>query len=191
MAGDSIKPLTNFIFELGVLKKFRHCGVKFAGVNNPDSIAEHAFRTAQIGYLLAIKEKNKHPEKVAMMCLVHDNGEARIGDHHKIAQRYLETDDAEEKAYYEQVKTIAKSGGTVFWDLFEEFIQNKTEESMIAHDADYLETAFQAKEYKDIGFQACQSWLDNVEKALHTNSAKKVFRSLVQTQFTEWWKGLK
>ncbi len=125
------------------------------------------------------------------MCLVHDNAEVRIGDHHKISLNYLNTKDAEEKAFYEQVKPVATHIGTAFWDLYQEFEKRETKESMIAKDADYLETAFQAKEYKDIGHKACQNWLDNVKSALVTKSAKKIFACMLKTEFTDWWQDLK
>lgn len=192
-ANNYNKAITHFVFELGVLKKFRHCGIKYAGINNPDSIAEHVFRTAQIGYILGRMEKNKHPKKIALMCLIHDNAEARIGDHHKIALNYLNKQDieqAEEKAYYDQVKKLPEEIGTNLWDMYEEFMKQETDESKIAKDADYLELAFQCKEYKDMGTEAAQSWLDNIENALCTNSAKELFKSLTHTKFTEWWKKL-
>lgn len=194
MAEKSLKPITNFIFELGILKKFKHCGTYFAGVDNPDSVAEHVFRAAQIGLILAKIEKSKHPEKIALMCLIHDNAESRIGDQHKVILNYLakeDLDDAEEKACYDQLKSLPKNIGTFFWDLYEEFIEQASKESKIAKDADYLETAFQAKEYLDLGHESCQTWINNIEKVLQTESAKKILASMQRTKFTDWWNGLR
>jgi 5'-deoxynucleotidase YfbR-like HD superfamily hydrolase len=46
----------NFIFEAGVLKRAARTGWWFAGVKHPESIAEHSFRTALIGMMLAAME---------------------------------------------------------------------------------------------------------------------------------------
>ena len=52
----TIKNVVNFIFELNQLKHQKHTGFMLAGVKNPDSVAEHVMRAAQIGYILAIME---------------------------------------------------------------------------------------------------------------------------------------
>ena len=88
MAKKSAKQFTNFFFELGMHKKIEHCGTKFAGVKHPDTLGEHSARAAQIGFALALEE-NGNAEKITVMCLMHDIGEIRIGDAHRIAQRYL------------------------------------------------------------------------------------------------------
>ena len=80
------KRLTQLFFELGMMKKIEHCGTKFAGQKNPDSIGEHSCRATQIGYILAI-EAGLNAEHVAAMCSFHDMGEVRIGDTHRIASR--------------------------------------------------------------------------------------------------------
>ena len=99
----NLKSAVNFIFELNQLKRIRHIGFKHAGVNDPDSVAEHVMRAAQISYILAVMEGGVSPEKVAAMVLIHDNGEARIGDQDKISARYFNTKKAERDAIAEQL----------------------------------------------------------------------------------------
>jgi 5'-deoxynucleotidase YfbR-like HD superfamily hydrolase len=72
-----------------------------------------------------------------------------------------------------------------------EYENRTTQESIIARDADWLETAFQAKEYFDLGYESTVDFIDNVEKALETESAKKIIKEMKNTKFTDWWKGLK
>jgi len=186
----NFEKLCDYIFELNTLKKFPHSGTKLAGVREPDSIAEHAYRTAIIGYLVAKGEK-VNPEKVAMICLMHDNGEARITDLHKVARRYIDSKKAEKQAYKEQLTNVPKELADLFWKNFIEYEDRTTKEGIVARDADMLETAFQAKEYLDIGYKACQDWIDNVEKCLKTKTAKKILRSMKKKKFTDWWRGLK
>lgn len=178
--------LTNFFFELGMLKKIEHCGVKFAGVKHPDTLGEHTCRAAQIGFALALEE-NGNPERVAAMCLIHDIGEIRIGDAHRIAQRYLETKRAEQKAVYEQTEKLPAKLRTHIRALWDEFHAQRTLNAKIARDADLLETMFQAKEYLDTGFRAAKRWLQNGSKYLKTAGAKQLSRSLQKTRFTDWW----
>ncbi|MBI2638074.1 HD domain-containing protein [Candidatus Peregrinibacteria bacterium] len=180
------KHLIHFLFELGMLKKIEHCGTKFAGVKHPDTLGEHSCRAAQIGYALAIAEK-ANPEKVAIMCLMHDIGEIRIGDAHRIAQRYLKTFPAEKRAMEEQTEKLPMPLQNRIRTLWNEFHDLKTPEALVARDADLLETILQAKEYLDLGAKAAKRWLDNGSKYLKTQTAKKLFRLIEKTQFTDWW----
>ncbi len=86
--------LINFIFELGQLKRIHHEGWKLAGVDTPDTVAEHALRAAQIGFILAKMEGYENPYEVCTMLVFHDIGEARVGDIHKVANRYVTVDEA-------------------------------------------------------------------------------------------------
>ena len=78
MPEPELEGLTNFLYEMGLLKRYKRTGWMIAGIDNPESIAEHSFRTAIIGYLLAVME-GADPAKTAAMCLFHDTQETRIG----------------------------------------------------------------------------------------------------------------
>jgi len=76
-------------------------------------------------------------------------------------------------------------------NLFQLIYITTTKEGIIAKDADWLEQAFQAKEYVDTGYPAAKNWIDNVAAAVETESAKKIIAKMRKTEFTEWYKGLK
>ena len=191
MPKPNLKSIVNFIFELNQLKREKHAGFSLTGVNSPDSVASHVWRAAQIGYILATMENHPNPEKVATMVLIHDNGEARIGDKHKVAARYLDTSHAEMNAFLDQLEGLGKQIEQKWLEYYNEFENRNTPEGIIAKDADWLETAFQAKEYYDLGHPMVKNWIDNVEKALETTSAKKIIEEMKKTKFTDWWQGLK
>jgi len=54
-----MKNIVNYIFEMGVMRKEMHNGLKLAGVSDLNSIGEHALRAAQIGYILTVLENKK------------------------------------------------------------------------------------------------------------------------------------
>jgi putative hydrolase of HD superfamily len=185
------KNIVNFIFEINQLKRIRHIGFKHAGVADPDSVADHVMRAAQIGYILAAMEGDANPEKVATMVLIHDNGEARIGDQDKLSARYFNTQQAEHNAICEQLGNTLPNIRRTWLKYYDEFEKRDTKEGIIAKDADWLEQAFQAKEYVDLGYQAASDWIENVSAAIETDSAKKLLREMKNTKFTDWWRGLK
>ena len=191
-----MKNIINYIFEIGVLRREKHNGFKLIGVEHLDSIAEHALRAAQIGYILTILENEKHgidinPEKVASMLIFHDNGEVRIGDLHKVASRYIDSKDAEQKAFTEQAERLPEKMKDSLLEYYDEFENRNTKEGIIAKDADWLEAAFSAKEYYDLGNTLAMDWILNVEKALETDSSKEIIRKMKETRFTDWWVNLK
>lgn len=49
----SLKKIITFIFELVQLRRIKHEGWRLVGIDNPESVAEHSLRAAQIGYILA------------------------------------------------------------------------------------------------------------------------------------------
>lgn len=180
------KSLVHFFFELGLFKKIEHCGSKFAGIKHPDTLGEHSCRAAQIGYCLAAIEGG-NPERVSAMCLMHDIGEIRIGDAHRIAQRYLQTLAAEKKAVLEQTENLGSPLQKNIRALWQEFHDQKTLDARVARDADLLETILQAKEYLDTGYRAAERWIANGGKYLKTKTAKKLLREMKTTEFTDWW----
>jgi putative hydrolase of HD superfamily len=185
---DTNKNILNFLFELGQLRRIKHEGWRVIGIEHPESVAEHSLRAAQIGFILAKLENYPNPEQVCTMIVFHDIGEARVGDIHKLAKRYITVDEA--KATFEQLEVLGKMGD----DLFHFWNQVETQETVagiIAKDADILEQAVMAKEYLERGYVGAQCWIDNVAKALQTESAKQLLASLKEVNSYDWCLNLK
>lgn len=183
-----LENIVNFIFELAQLKRIKHEGWRIAGVTELDTVGEHSLRAAQIGYILAHMEGYENPNEVCTMLVFHDIGECRIGDIHKVAIRYIEPN--EKKAVEEQVLHLDKAGETIF-NLWEQVEEKNTQAGIIAKDADYIEQAFTSKEYIEKGYSFAQAWIDNIEKALKTESAKKILQQLKISNSNDWWQHMK
>ncbi|MDD2696747.1 MAG: HD domain-containing protein [Candidatus Pacebacteria bacterium] len=74
-----MKNLLNFLIEVGKLKKMPRRGWVINQIKNPESIAEHVFRAAILGWLLAQK-KNLKTDRIVKIALVHDLCEIYAGD---------------------------------------------------------------------------------------------------------------
>jgi len=180
--------LSDFLFELGHLRRIRHEGWKLIGVQHPESVAEHSLRAAQIGYILAHLEGHNRPEEVCTMLVFHDIGECRIGDIHKVANRYIEAN--EEKAVMDQVASLDESGKNIL-DLWQNFEYKKTKAGIIAKDADLLDMILTAKEYFHQGFSDAKDWIEKLGRKLETESAKQILKHIMLKNPFEWWIGLK
>lgn len=183
-----MQQLVNRIFEAQHLKQIKHEWRRLAGVQFPDSVAEHALVAAQIGRYLAVLEW-VDPYRVVTTIVFHDLTETRIGDLHRVATRYIQwKDEAEQQICREQMDEMP--WGNELHDLFMAYEARADDVGVIAKDADYLEQAFQAKIYLEQGHEAVQTWIDNIGNVLRTESAKQLWTMLQNVHYTDRRKDL-
>jgi putative hydrolases of HD superfamily len=184
----STEQVARFIYEMGMLKRVSREGWKLIGLDHPESVAAHSLRAAQIGFILASMEEYDQPEHICTMLVFHDIGECRIGDIHKVGRRYIHSD--EQNVVKDQVKDLQEIGEKIL-ELYDQIEMQNTREGIIGKDADLLEMAATACEYKQQGYYGTEDWLKNTKKRLKTKSAKDLFRALEETNPVSWWDGLK
>ncbi len=184
-----MEKLLHFLFEVGNLKNVQRSGWWLIGNPIPESVAEHSFRCAVLGYFLA-KAENLDTSKVILMCLFHDVHEARINDLHKIAQNYVNFKEAENKVSQEQLKSLKNSEREEIGNILKEFSNQETKESVVARDADILECTLQAREYQIQGYEDAEDWLKRAKDTLRSKSAKRLLSIIECSDPNEWWKKL-
>lgn len=185
---EILKNLCTFLFELGHQRRVKHNGWKLALVTDPDSVAEHSLRAAQIAFILACMEGYPNPSEAAAGLVFHDCHETRIGDLDKVARRYIDVN--EHRVAREQLEPLGSIGKAILEHWLA--VENKTGPlGPLMKDADRLECAFTGKEYLEIGFAEAQEWINYGGTSLNTESAKKLHAMLCRTTSTEWWHELK
>jgi 5'-deoxynucleotidase YfbR-like HD superfamily hydrolase len=65
---QGLEGIARFLYEMGALKRLPRSGWLIAGVAAPESIAEHSFRTAILGWLLAHMEGQTPPGRRCCAC---------------------------------------------------------------------------------------------------------------------------
>ncbi len=184
------KDIVDFFFETGQLKRVKRSGWWLINIKDPETVAEHSFRAALIGYVLAKLEK-VDSEKVILQCLFQDLNETRINDLHKVGQRYIEFKSVEKKVFSEQLDRLPAECQNELKQLFSEFQTDSSKEGAVARDADLLENACQAKEYIDLGYKDAQNWIDNIKKIIRTESGKRLLLEIEKSSSNDWWRELK
>ena len=184
------KDIAKFLYEVGQLKRVKRSGWWIAGVKDPESVAEHSFRTAVIAYLLA-RSEGVDIGKAILMALFHDMPEARTNDAHRIVRRYANWEEVDKKVFKEQSKRLPEEMAKQMITLFEEFEEEDSLEAKVVRDADLLECIVQAREYQVLGYTDVVDWIFNAQGALKTESAKKIASECLKTEPNEWWQGLK
>ena len=176
----------NFFAEAGLLKRVKRSGWWVAGIKDPESVAEHSFRTAVIGFYLAYQEK-ADPMKVVAMALFNDIHESRINDLHKMGHSYIDFKSAEKKVFQDQIKLLPPEVRAPLKKIRDEYDRQKSLESLLARDADILECLIQAKEYHDAGHREAQHFFARAPKFLATKSARGIWREIRRWDSSLWW----
>lgn len=177
-----MKNLANFFFEVGMLKRTPRTGFQFLG-SGAQSVAEHSFRTAIIGYTLARMDGSVDTGRVVQLCLFHDVPEARIGDLNYVAKKYVKADEA--RAVEDLARTLPF--GDDYRDTLGEFGAGESREAQLAHDADQLEMILALKEYKDLGNQYADEWYPFSVRRLRTDLARNLAETIWMTDSSRWW----
>lgn len=177
-----MKNLANFLFEVGMLKRTPRTGFQFLG-SGAESVAEHSFRTAIIGYTLAQMDGQVDVARVVQLCLFHDIPEARTGDLNYVNKKYVQVDET--KAVNDLAEQLPF--GDDYRASLTEFNAKETPEALIANDADQLEMILALKERKDLGNRYADEWYPYSIERLKTEAARQLAASIWNTDSSKWW----
>ncbi len=151
--GEKEEGLVKTLKISGRLKKEHRQGwaVK-VGIPDPESVADHSFRTALIVMLLG-DSRGLDTGKMMRMALIHDLGEAIIGDLTPLDAAKIETKERDETEAIEEIfSSLPKQLGEKYLHLWRELRDGSSEEARLVSDADKLEMALQASEYEKEGY---------------------------------------
>ncbi|MBS3813481.1 MAG: HD domain-containing protein [Candidatus Bipolaricaulota bacterium] len=178
MPDDRLDGLTKLFFELGQLKRSPRSGWLRLGIEEPETVAEHSFRTAAIGFFLAILE-GADPYRSAAFCLFHDIGESRTGDLDWLAQRYSPGDDyISTEVLEDQIESLPEDLHNEISDLMKGTQEENGDLLLIARDADLMDLLIQSLEYLASGRDLAEKWFVNTVPLLKTESAKGIAENL-------------
>lgn len=154
-----MEDIIDLLHKIGKLKDLRRIGWVLKKVPNPESVADHTFRTSIMALLLADK-LNLDKDKCVQMALIHDISESIAGDitpHNKISE---EEKHKLEKQAMESLFKIANGDSII--DLWDEYEARKTPEAKFVYELDKIETLLQAfeyeRKYKDEDIDLSEFW---------------------------------
>ncbi len=151
-----LKGIIEFSKIAGKLKKVERTGWKMrVGIKNAESVADHTFRVVVMSMIIAdIKKLNT--EKLMRMALIHDLGEAIIGDwdalQTKLDGKVEEKQRKEDEALRRILAFLPKGLEEKYTKVWEELIEGQTKESKLSKQVDRLELMLQALEYEKGGY---------------------------------------
>ncbi|MGH3834594.1 MAG: HD domain-containing protein [Pseudonocardiaceae bacterium] len=176
--------IAEFAFELGVLKRMRRTGWWYVGVRDPESVAEHSLRVAQLASLIAAIE-GAEPGHAALLAVWHDSQETRTGDIPHTARPYL-NQRCPEMITADQTALLPDAARKTVQEAVAEYEAQRTPEARCARDADQLECLIQAIEYQDAGYARVQAWIDSARHGLRTDTARRVADAALRISPLAW-----
>jgi 5'-deoxynucleotidase YfbR-like HD superfamily hydrolase len=171
--------LIDFFKTVGKLKTIKRTGWINKNIPNPESIADHSFRTAIMAMVLAPK-LGVDVEKAIKMALIHDIGEAKIGDvvtmygKQKLAN-YSDKLNLEATAFKEIFSLI---DGDEYVSLFNEFEGAQTKEAKLVKELDKLEMAMQAFEYEKQYRIDLEPWFENSRILIQSKEIRAILEEI-------------
>jgi len=182
-----LEGLSSFIYELGHLKRSVRTGWWLAGIDNPETVAEHSFRTAAIAYLLAALE-GADTGKTVLHAVFHDIAEARTGDIPSVGKAYLKENEAPGSIARHQLEGSPKRIADDIVALVDTFENPQTIEAQLARDADKLECLAQALEYKAHGHPRADEWVQGSIDSVGTSTGRALAETMKRVEPDGWWK---
>jgi putative hydrolases of HD superfamily len=186
MTDAEMQAIIRLYHEAGHLKRSKRTGWWRAGITDPESVAEHSWRTAVIAYFIAIAE-GADPERTVTIGVFHDLAETRTGDIEYVARHYL-TAASDETIAKDQARDLPASMTDAFLSVIRQMEDGASLEAVCARDADKLECLLQAREYQRQGHQDVQEWIDNMAAAVRTETGRALAAAALQAEPTEWWR---
>lgn len=186
MTDDEMRALVRLFHEAGHLKRSRRTGWWVAGITDPESIAEHSWRTAVLAYFIALAE-GADPERAVTIGVFHDLAETRTGDIEYVGRHYV-TPVPADAITADQAAGLPAMMAAAILGIVREGEDRATLEAACARDADKLECLLQAREYQRQGHAEVQQWIDNMAAAVCTATGKALAESAVTADPGEWWR---
>ncbi|MFE5546633.1 HD family hydrolase [Streptomyces sp. NPDC056534] len=181
---DDLSAVAHFLYEAGTLKNTRRTGWWMAGVRDPESVAEHSWRTSLIASVIA-KLEGADPARAALLAVWHDTQEARTGDVNHLGKKYSGSADPRQVTA-DQTAGMPEILASAVRDLVAEYEDKESLEAICARDADKLECMLQGLEYKAQGYQSAQRWIDNSLGRLTTETGQRLAEELLSHDPLDW-----
>jgi putative hydrolase of HD superfamily len=174
MTDSSLKNLVKFLEITGILKRTQRAGWVDVGVYQPESVADHTFRTAFLCMLYADIE-DLDTLKLLRMALIHDLPEAVIGDLMP-SQKTAETKKNEETAMQQILRLLPETQKETYLAVWNEYQEGKTKEAQAVRQLEKIEMALQAKGYEKLGSanQTLNGFIKSAEQATEWTELRRL-----------------
>jgi len=180
MTNSSLHNLVKFFETAGRLKRTPRAGWIEIGIRQPESVADHTFRTSILCMIYADME-GLDQLKLLRMALIHDLPEAITGDLTP-SKKTKESKERENTAIKQILDLLPKKQREKYLTDWNEYQEGKTKEAKAVRQLEKLEMALQAKEYekaKSTG-QSLKRFIKSAEKAITRPELRRLLSGILE-----------
>jgi putative hydrolase of HD superfamily len=180
MAETNFQNISKFLKIAGMLKRTPRTGWVEVSIYQPESVADHTFRTAILSMLYADIE-GLDPLKLLRMALIHDLPEALTGDLTP-QEKTEETIEKEETAINQILDLLPVTQREKYITVWSEYREGKTREAQAVRQLEKIEMALQAKEYQKAGAtnKSLQRFIETAEEETKWSELKRLLSTVLE-----------
>jgi putative hydrolase of HD superfamily len=180
MSDSDLQNIVKVLEIAGILKRIQRTGWIEVGVYQPESVADHTFRTALLCMLYADLEEID-TLKLLRMALIHDLPEALVGDLTP-KQKTEDTKRSEENAIFEILNLLPNLHRETFLAVWNEYKEGKTKEAKAVQQLDKIEMILQAKEYDKLGIssKSLRRFIKSAKEAISWPELKRLLSCILE-----------
>ena len=174
--------ILDFLKDSANLKSISRQGwIDKLSIKNPESVADHSYSMAIMAMIISDLE-NYDSEKILKMTLLHDLAESKIGD---ITPEQMTSENKmkiENDAFNEIIDQLPDTVKSQYLEIWKEYQNNNSKESLFVHQIDKLEMALQAKIYQKDGktIGDIEPFLESAKRSITDKKLKELFTKIIE-----------
>jgi len=180
MTNSNLRDLVKFFEMAGKLKRTPRSGWVEVGIQKPESVADHTFRTSILCMVYSNLE-GLDELKLLRMALIHDLPEAVIGDLTP-SRKTTGSKEKENAAMNQMLSLLPKEQREKYMTDWNEYREGKTREAKAVRQLEKFEMALQAKEYEEAGLtrQSLKRFTESADQAIVWPQLRKLLSYILE-----------
>tara|TARA_B100000029_G_C17199668_1_gene823891 strand:+ start:48 stop:578 length:531 start_codon:yes stop_codon:yes gene_type:complete len=173
--------ISDFFFQVAGLKTLPRTGWKMKlNLKDSESVAEHSYMMSVMAMVMS-DMSNLNTEKIIKMSILHDWAESKIGDFMPDEITDEKKTELEEYAMTELLDDLPSKIKNDYYDIWNDYKENLSEESRFVHELDKLEMALQGKIYeKETDPEKIKPFIISAVEQIVNDDLKKVLIEILQ-----------
>ena len=173
--------ISDFFFQIAGLKTLPRTGWKMKlNLKDSESVAEHSYMMSVMAMVMS-DMKNINTEKIIKMSILHDWAESKIGDFMPDEITVGKKTELEEYAMAELLDDLPSKIKNDYYDIWNDYKENLSDESRFVHELDKLEMALQGKIYeKEADPEKIKPFIISAVEQIVDDDLKKVLIEILQ-----------
>ncbi|MDC0193858.1 HD domain-containing protein [Candidatus Nitrosopelagicus sp.] len=173
--------ISDFFFQIAGLKTLPRTGWKMKlNLKDSESVAEHSYMMSVMAMVMS-DMKNINTEKIIKMSILHDWAESKIGDFMPDEITEDKKTELEEYAMTELLDELPSKIKNDYYNIWNDYKENLSEESRFVHELDKLEMALQGKIYeKETDPEKIKPFIISAVEQIVNDDLKKVLIGILQ-----------